>query len=100
MLPFADTAARSLLASVPSDQRGRSICLVQPDGRVLRGGDALIELTRLLPGGEQLASAARRSDGMRRLFGGGYRFVADIRGALSQVTPDGPGPVRRPSGLT
>jgi predicted DCC family thiol-disulfide oxidoreductase YuxK len=97
MLPLDDPAAEALLASIPPDGRGESMHVVQPDGWVLSGGDALIELTRVLPGGALLASVAWRNDGLRRLFGRGYQLVADRRGTLSRVTPDGPSPIRRPS---
>jgi predicted DCC family thiol-disulfide oxidoreductase YuxK len=97
MLPFDDPSAEALLAAVPAERRGDSMHLVQPDGWVLSGGDALIELSRVLPGGEMLASAAWRSELLRNVFRSGYRFVADHRGQFSRVTPDGPGPVRRPS---
>jgi predicted DCC family thiol-disulfide oxidoreductase YuxK len=96
MLPFDDPAAEELLASVAAEQLGASMHLVQPDGWVLSGGDALIELSRVLPCGEMLASAAWRSDFLRSAFASGYRFVADHRGQFSRVTPDGPGPIRRP----
>lgn len=99
MLPFDDPAAEALLAPVPRDRRGRSMHLVQPDGWVLSGGDALIELSRLLPGGDVLASAAWRNDLLRSAFGRGYQFIADHRGQFSRVTPDGPGPIRRPTGV-
>jgi predicted DCC family thiol-disulfide oxidoreductase YuxK len=96
ILPFDDPLAESLLASVPASVRGGSMHIVQPDGWVISGGDALIELSRVLPGGEILASAAWRNDFLRHIFAGGYRFVADHRGQFSHITPDGPGPVRRP----
>jgi predicted DCC family thiol-disulfide oxidoreductase YuxK len=97
VLPFDDPAAEWLLASVPADRREESIHLVQPDGSVLSAGDALIELTRVLPGGDLLASAAWRNDGLRRLFVRGYQLVAERRGMLSCLTPDGPPPIRRPA---
>lgn len=97
ILPFDDPAAEALLAAVPPERRSDSMHLVQPDGWVLSGGDALIELSRLLPGGGALASAAWRNDLLRSAFANGYRFVADHRGQFSRMTPDGPGPIRRPS---
>jgi predicted DCC family thiol-disulfide oxidoreductase YuxK len=97
ILPLDDPAAAPLLASVPPERRGESMSVVQPDGWVLSAGDALIELTRVLPGGELLASAAWRNQGLRRLFGRGYRLVAGRRALLSRVIPDGPKPVRRPT---
>ena len=96
ILPFDDPAAEALLGSLPAARRGGSMHLVQPDGWVLSGGDALIELSRVLPGGEVLASAAWRSAVLRSAFASGYRFVADHRAQLSHITPQGPGPVRRP----
>ncbi|MEO8456874.1 MAG: DUF393 domain-containing protein [Chloroflexota bacterium] len=97
MLPFDDPAAEALLASVPPDKRGESIHVVQTAGWVLSGGDALLELSRLLPGGDVLASVGWHNDLIRRAFNVGYRFVADHRGQLSRVAPDGPGPMRRPT---
>jgi predicted DCC family thiol-disulfide oxidoreductase YuxK len=96
ILPLDDPAAAALLASVPAERRCKSMSVVQPDGWVLSAGDALIELTRVLPGGELLASAAWRNRGLRRLFDRGYRLVADRRALLSRLAPDGPGPVRQP----
>jgi predicted DCC family thiol-disulfide oxidoreductase YuxK len=95
ILPLDDPLAAELLASVPAERRGESMSVVQPDGWVLSAGDALIELTRVLPGGQFLASAAWRNHELRRLFGRGYRLVADRRALLSRLTPDGPGPVRQ-----
>jgi predicted DCC family thiol-disulfide oxidoreductase YuxK len=57
MLPFDDPAAAALLAGVSQDKRDASMQLVQPDGWVLSGGEALLELTRVLPGGDAFASA-------------------------------------------
>ncbi len=96
ILPLDDPFAAELLATVPAQRRGESMSVVQPDGWALSGGDALIELTRVLPGGDLLASAAWRNRGLRRLFGRGYRLVAGRRALLSRLTPDGPGPVRQP----
>jgi len=96
MLPFDDPDAEALLASVPPERRGDSMHLVQPDGWVLSGGDALIELSRVLPGGDAFASAAWRNELLRKAFASGYRFVANHRGQFSRVTPDGSGPIRRP----
>ena len=97
ILPLDDPEAATLLASVPAERRGDSMSVVQPDGWVLSAGDALIELTRVLPGGDLLASAAWRNPALRRLFGRGYRLVAGRRALLSRLTPDGPSPVRRPT---
>ena len=96
MLPFDDPAAEALLTPVSPERRGDSMHLVQPDGWVLSGGDALIELSRVLPGGDALASAAWRNELLRKAFASSYRFVADHRGQLSRVTPDGPSPIRPP----
>jgi predicted DCC family thiol-disulfide oxidoreductase YuxK len=96
ILPLDDPSVAELLAALPAERRGESMSVVQPDGWVLSAGDALIELTRMLPGGELLASAAYRNQGLRRLFGRGYRLVASHRALLSRLTPNGPGPVRQP----
>ena len=97
ILPLDDPAAAVLLASVPAEGRSKSMSVVQPDGWVLSAGDALIELTRVLPGGQLLASAAWQNQALRRLFGRGYRLMASRRALLSRVIPDVPKPVHRPT---
>jgi predicted DCC family thiol-disulfide oxidoreductase YuxK len=96
MLPFSDPLACEMLASVPESDRERSIHVAQPDGWVASAGDALIELTRIFPGGRCVADAAWRNEPLHRLFRFGYQAVADRRGTLSRFAPDGPSPVRRP----
>src|SRR5271167_4465915 len=54
-----DPRTRTLLASVPPPARLRSWHLVAPDGRVVSGGAAVPELSRLLPGFRGLGLLSR-----------------------------------------
>jgi len=96
MLPFSDPLSGRLLASVPDESRFQSMHLAQPDGNIVSAGDALIELCRSLPGGDWLADSARGNSTARRIFRGGYDFVAQRRDALSRVVPDYAPAVRTP----
>ena len=95
-LPFADELALDLLAPVPADERQHSIHLVFPDGDIASAGDALAELSRVLPLGGVLSDAARDHQRVRGAFRWGYGLVADRRGQLSSLVPDVRGPLRRP----
>ncbi len=70
--------------------------LVFPDGGIVSAGDALAELSRVLPLGGVLADAARDHQRVRGAFRWGYGLVADRRGQLSGLVPDVRGPLRRP----
>ena len=96
ILPFDDPAAETLLSSVPGERRGESIHVAHPDGWVVSAGDALIELARVLPGGDALAGLAWHNAALRRVFGWGYQLVAERRGLLSRIVPNYPPPIRRP----
>lgn len=95
-LPFADELARELLAPVPEDEREHSIHVVFPDGDIASAGDALAELSGVLPLGGLLADAARGHRPVRGAFRCGYNLVADRRGPLSSLVPNVRGPLRRP----
>jgi len=95
-LPFADELALDLIAPVPADEREHSIHLVFPDGDIASAGDALAELSRVLPLGGLLTDAARDHRPVRGAFRWGYGLVADRRGQLSSLVPDVKGPLRRP----
>lgn len=95
-LPFADELALELLAPVPAAEREHSIHVVFPDGEIASAGDALAELSRVLPLGGLLAAAARDHRQVRGVFRWGYNLVAQRRGPLSSIVPDVRGPSRRP----
>ncbi len=95
-LPFADELALDLLAPMPADERDHSIHVVFPDGEIASAGDALAELSRVLPLGGVLTSAAHDHRRVRGAFHWGYELVADRRGQLSSLVPDVRGPLRRP----
>lgn len=96
LLPFSDPTADDLLAQVEPEDRGRSIHVAEPDGWVVSAGDALIELTRVLPCGGLIADAVWRKQPLRRVFGWGYQLVADHRGTFSRMVPNYAPPIRRP----
>ena len=95
-LPFDDDLAQDLLAPMPEEEREHSIQLVFPDGEIASAGDALAELSRVLPMGGVLTSAAHDHQHVRGAFHWGYGLVADRRAQLSSLVPDVRGPLRRP----
>ena len=95
-LPFDDELAPDLLAPVAVEDREHSIHIVFPDGDIVSAGDALAELSRGLPLGGVLSSAAHDHRRVRSAFHWGYDVVADRRGQLSSLVPDVEGPLRRP----
>jgi predicted DCC family thiol-disulfide oxidoreductase YuxK len=95
-LPFSDELAPELLASVAPGRREHSIHVVFPDGGVVSAGDALAEVTRVVPLGGLVADAAREHRPVRGIFRWAYSLVADRRGPLSSIVPDVRGPLRRP----
>ncbi len=95
-LPFDDELASDLLAPLPGDEREHSMHLVFPDGGIASAGDALAELSGVLPLGSVLTAAAHDHRRVRGAFHWGYGLVADRRGQLSSLVPDVRGPLRRP----
>lgn len=76
--------ADALLAGMPESQRMASWHLVDPDGTVRSGGEALAPLLRLLPGGSAPSWAVERIPGPTDRA---YRWVAANRSALSRRWP-------------
>jgi predicted DCC family thiol-disulfide oxidoreductase YuxK len=95
-LPFDDELASNLLAPLPGDEWEHSMHLVFPDGSIVSAGDALAELSQVLPLGGVLTAAAHDHRRVRGAFHWGYGLVADRRGQLSSLVPDVRGPLRRP----
>jgi predicted DCC family thiol-disulfide oxidoreductase YuxK len=78
--PEADT----LLAGMARDERMASWHLVDDDGRVYSGGDALAPLLRLLPGGRPVAAVLVA---LPAVGDGAYRTVAARRSSLGRLIP-------------
>ena len=95
-LPFDDELASNLLDPLPGDEREHSIHVVFPDGDIASAGDALAELSRVLPLGGVLTAAVHDHRRVRGAFHRAYDLVADRRGQLSNLVPDVRGPRRRP----
>lgn len=77
-------AASRLLADVPAAERMASWHLISPAGGRHSGGDAVIHLLRLLPGGWAPATGFACSP---RLTDRAYRWVAEHRSQLSRLVP-------------
>ncbi len=95
-LPFDDELALDLLEPIPADVREHSMHIVSPHGEIASAGDALAELSQVLPLGEVLTAAAHDHESVRGAFHWSYDLVADQRGNLSGLVPDVRGPLRRP----
>ena len=65
-------------------------------GGIISAGDALAELSQVLPLGSVLTAAAHDHESVRGAFDWSYGLVADRRGQLSSLVPDVRGPLRRP----
>lgn len=96
VLPFGDSAAQALMASLTQDEHEGSMHIVDGDGRVWSGGDALVQCLRIIPGGDSVAEMTLGCQRSRAAFGWGYRLVADRRRFFSRLVPNLAPPVRRP----
>ena len=84
-VPLGGPEADELLAGMPHDERMASWHLVDPDGAVHSGGDALPGVFDLVPGGAPFARLFERfPDASRR----GYRWVAENRSLFGRALPD------------
>ena len=79
-----DEEADRLLAHLSPDERMASWHLVNADGTVRSGGQALAPLFGLLPGGRAPSALARR---FPAAADHGYRWVADHRSQLGRLIP-------------
>jgi len=77
-----DPEGQELLAGMDPDLRMSSWHLVDPDGTIHSGGEALVIVLRLL-GRPRLAALLER---FPRLTDAGYRFVARNRTTISRLT--------------
>lgn len=70
-VPIEEAESKGLLDSIPFNERFRSSHFVTINGKILSGGDGVVELIRYLPGGRVLAYLIRLTpSGIRtaRLF--------------------------------
>ena len=79
-----------LLASVPDDERRRSMHVVAVNGSVASAGDAMIALMAVFPVTRRQARIARLWPPRRRKIAEDYRRLADRRAELSERVPDVP----------
>jgi predicted DCC family thiol-disulfide oxidoreductase YuxK len=84
-VPLQQPEADTLLSGMSRDERMASWHLVDDDGRVHSGGDALAPLLRLLPGGRPFAAALAA---LPAAVGDvAYRTVAGRRSSLGRLIP-------------
>jgi len=94
LLGLDDASAERLLERVSEEERGSSLRLVLPDGRMLSGGVAALGALERLPATRPLARTAvlHAQPAAEAL----YALVAGNRDRLGRLVPDGPGPRRYP----
>jgi predicted DCC family thiol-disulfide oxidoreductase YuxK len=95
LLGFDDDAAEPLLEDFPDEERGTSLRLVLPDGRVLSAGAAALGVLDRLPATRPLARAASalHAEPAAEAL---YALVARNRDRLGRLVPDGSAPRRYP----
>lgn len=94
--PYHEASAR--FPELPVESFRRAAQLVEPDGRVSAGAEAILRARALAPGGGGWLWVYESVPGARALFDLGYRFVARNRPGLYKVTrlTFGEEAVRRP----
>lgn len=95
LLGLEDVRADPLLERVSGEERGSSIRLVLPDGRMISAGAAALGVLERLPATRSLARSATRLDG-EPAAEAIYAFVARHRALIGRLVPDGPAPRRYP----
>jgi predicted DCC family thiol-disulfide oxidoreductase YuxK len=78
-LSLNDADSNGMLESVPKDLRFQSFHLIFPDGRVLSGADALLDLIGILPAGIYMTKLIRKIPYHERLIGYIYKRIAQLR---------------------
>jgi hypothetical protein len=96
ILPFSHALFDTLLASVPEDERRRSMHVVSRRGRVRSAGDAVIALMAVSPRTRPRAWLVRAVPSLRRKVAAQYEKTAARRGELSERVPDAPVTVVEP----
>ncbi|HVS70052.1 MAG TPA: DUF393 domain-containing protein [Phycisphaerae bacterium] len=80
----ADPAALAKFPQIPPRQAMKSVHLLYPDGRVRKGYDAVVALTRLLPGYRWLVPVMRIGV-VRRVGWAAYEWVTRHRHQISRA---------------
>lgn len=80
-----DAHAKGLLGDISHERMFASAHLVTLEGEVYSGGDAVVPILRLLPGGAPVAAVATM---MTRVSRVGYDWVARNRGLLGRPLPE------------
>jgi predicted DCC family thiol-disulfide oxidoreductase YuxK len=83
--PTREAAGR--FPEIPAEDFARSVILVEPDGAVSRGADAVIRSLSHAGRGRLAAWCYRRVPGFARLSEAAYRLVAANRGRLDPLGP-------------
>jgi len=84
-LAIQSDVGQRLLADLTPEQRLASAHAVDATGRRTSGGDAVVPVAAVLPGGAPLAALGRRAPWLARA---GYRAVAGRRSALGKLVSD------------
>lgn len=82
--PYHEVANR--FPELPIERFRRAVQLVQPDGRVTEGAEAVFRAMALAPGHGHWLWIYENIPGARWVFDTGYRFVARHRSGLYDVT--------------
>jgi predicted DCC family thiol-disulfide oxidoreductase YuxK len=95
LLGLEDASADRLLEHVSDEERVSLLRLVLPDGRMLSGGTAALNVLERLPATRPLARTVAVLHA-QRAADAAYALVARNRDLLGCLVPDGPGPRRYP----
>ena len=95
LLGLEDASADRLLEHVSDEERVSLLRLVLPDGRMLSGGAAALNVLELLPATRPLARMVTVLHAQRAAEAA-YALVARNRDRLGRLVPDGPGPRQYP----
>ena len=82
--PYQRVADR--LPEIPVEQFREAVHLVEPDGRVTRGAEAILRAYATVPSRRWMLWSYSHLPGIRAVFDFGYRRVARNRGAVSWLT--------------
>jgi predicted DCC family thiol-disulfide oxidoreductase YuxK len=84
VVPYQDAAAR--FPTLPVEFFRQAVRLIEPDGRVSSGAEAVFRGLALAPDGGRLLRAYERVPGFRPLADGLYNLVADHRPFFTWLT--------------
>jgi|HubBroStandDraft_3_1064219.scaffolds.fasta_scaffold02235_4 predicted DCC family thiol-disulfide oxidoreductase YuxK len=94
--PYQETSQR--FPSLPVERFRRAVQLIEPDGNVYEGAEAVFRTLAKQPGHGHWLATYRRLPGARTLFDAGYHWVAGHRNFLYPATRRLLGDPRRPAG--